>query len=521
LHAHLVASAGPAHDIGDIGRNAFAAEFDYDVGNDTAEIGGARIPYRVEVWARCKRAPESSSPHGDVILLVNRSPTISRMRYQADSAGFYLDGCGLGDERYSDRISSSAKRATYTMIISLIAPYIRLMNDGKTPLLSDFRKVVAKAAAKAANAAYRHMARPPARVSIKDAAWEVMQDAYMAASDNGRLPANARQVMYAARPMILEMTGREKLDDKRFTQELLPDYVRGHAEECETWDVVFDARGHFVEPHTGRTIPLGTLAVRQYLGDRPSFGPARLDGDALYPTSGPSNRFRNVLFVEKEGFDPLLEAAQIAERFDLATMSTKGMSVTAARLLLDRLAPLFDRVFVLHDFDVAGLSILGTLGTDSRRYEFQHKVPIIDLGLRLTDVLRLGLESEPTEPRDFDARIETLSAHGATEEEIEFLCDRRVELNAMTSAQFIEFLEDKFATYGVGKFVPDDETIEAAARRGIEHRLTQKALDRVRDGIAQRVATTRLPKNLRRRVERVLLGDPTLPWDIAVSRALE
>jgi hypothetical protein len=32
-------------------------------------------------------------------------------------------------------------------------------------------------------------------VSFKDAAWDVMERAYMAASDNGTLPANARQIM--------------------------------------------------------------------------------------------------------------------------------------------------------------------------------------------------------------------------------------------------------------------------------------------------------------------------------------
>ena len=45
-------------------------------------------------------------------------------------------------------------------------------------------------------------------------------------------------------------------------------------------------------------------------------------------------------------------------------MSTKGMSTTAARLLLDRLAPRIDKVLVAHDFDVSGFSIFGTLGSD-------------------------------------------------------------------------------------------------------------------------------------------------------------
>jgi len=76
--------------------------------------------------------------------------------------------------------------------------------------------------------------------------------------------------------------------------------------------------------------------------------------------------------MSKEGFDELFEAVQLAERYDLGVMSTKGMSVVAARNLIDSLAPHFDNILVLHDLDVSGFSILGTLGTDSRRYTFKY-----------------------------------------------------------------------------------------------------------------------------------------------------
>ena len=54
-------------------------------------------------------------------------------------------------------------------------------------------------------------------------------------------------------------------------------------------------------------------------------------------------------------------ASQIADRFDIGMMSTKGMSVTAARRLVDALAALGVRLFVLHDFDITGFSIKKTL----------------------------------------------------------------------------------------------------------------------------------------------------------------
>jgi hypothetical protein len=111
------------------------------------------------------------------------------------------------------------------------------------------------------------------------------------------------------------------------------------------------------------------------------------------------------------------------------------MSVTASRLLLDKLTPNVNNVFVLHDFDISGFSICGTLGTNNRRYFFENDPPIIDLGLRLTDVLGMRLQSEPVSvnSREWPARASTLRRHGATPEEMEFLRTTRVELNAMTS----------------------------------------------------------------------------------------
>ena len=108
------------------------------------------------------------------------------------------------------------------------------------------------------------MTRRRPHVTVKMAAWMVMERAYLKASANGTLPAHARQIMYAARPHIIREADRELGDkfDRYFTQTLLPDYIE---EKGVDWNVVFDARGHFAEPHSTRDVPLGTLQVRKYL----------------------------------------------------------------------------------------------------------------------------------------------------------------------------------------------------------------------------------------------------------------
>jgi len=366
------------------------------------------------------------------------------------------------------------------------------------------------------------MAKPADSISIKQAAWRVMPEAYRIASANGALPANARQIMYAARGAILRLTGKDALNDAYFTQVLLPDYIEEHPEDTANWDVVFDDRGVFIEPHTGRAVPLGTVEVRQYLGERPQPRTrAEIDAGLMASTAGPTNRFLDIMFIEKEGFSALFRQAEIAERFDLAIMSTKGMSVTAARMLLDRLAPHIRSVLVLHDFDVSGFSIFGTLGKSARRYRFQNEVPVTDIGLRLQDVQEMGLESErvpDVEWSTWKKKAATLREYGATSEEIDFLARERVELNSMNSHQFIEFIERKLIEHGYGKVVPeDDPTLEHHARDVIARKLLNDALEALRELAEQKAAEIVLPPDLRQQVREMLKAEPSLPWDIAVA----
>ena len=140
-----------------------------------------------------------------------------------------------------------------------------------------------------------------------------MADTYAKASEDGKLPANARQIMYAARPLILSKTGAGEFDDAYFTQGLLVDYVNEHPDECRDWNVVWSDRGHFTEPHTDRVIGLGTLAARRYLK---GYAAPVLNGAGIRPaaidTCGPAGRYGAMFYIEKEGFDPVIAAAELA-----------------------------------------------------------------------------------------------------------------------------------------------------------------------------------------------------------------
>jgi len=366
-------------------------------------------------------------------------------------------------------------------------------------------------------------------LSIKEAAYRVMEKAYLWASDNGTLPANVRQIMYAARPWVLELTGGKCWKTSSYcTQHLLPDFIERHPELTANWDVVFDARGHFIEPHTKKQIGLGTLEVRHYIRRWSNDFLEQIETleiDHFCPTTGPGNRYRYVLFVEKEGFTPLLERARIADHYDLAIMSTKGMSVTAARRLVEELTRQDVTILVIRDFDKSGFSIVHTLRSNTRRHKYTIPPNVVDLGLRLADVEEMDLQSEAVEyDCNVDPRI-NLRESGATEEECAFLVrggypggwtGERVELNAMTSRQFIDWLEGKLKAAGVQKVVPDQAVLEKAYRRALRQATIQRAIDKVVQDLKSDEQIL-VPSDLTERV-REAITDTAEPWDSAVWR---
>ncbi len=371
----------------------------------------------------------------------------------------------------------------------------------------------------------RNQAKREERDLIKDAVYKVMPEAYMKASDNGKLPANARQIMYAARPLVLEIAnGKIWKNTAYFTQTLLPDFQEDEPDTTANWDVVYDARGHLVEPHMKRNLGLGTVEVRSYFTSWCNkILPASIDSVQIplgEITSGPANRYRYALFIEKEGFDALLQRSQIAERYDLATFSSKGMSTVATRTLVDHLAQKDVTVLILHDFDLPGLTIAHTLSHDSDRYRFESDPHVIDLGLRLKDVKAMSLQSEPVEYRqNKDPREKFYEQdYNATDKELNFLVERqvsrkvwtgkRVELNAMTSRQFIDWLEGKLKQHGVQKIIPDQETLTQAWHNArLRHRINEE-LSNVLKATPKKDAM-QVPANLGSRLRKYLAEYPT------------
>ncbi len=365
--------------------------------------------------------------------------------------------------------------------------------------------------------------------SIKEAAYHVMEEAYLKASGGGAYPANARQIMYAARPLVLELTGGKSWKTSSyFTQRLLPGFLKRNPVLTDDWDVVYDDRGKLMEPHTGARVDLGTLAVRRYITnwtkaqDGLDYEP--IDLPYHVDTLGPANRYRYALFVEKEGFNPLWDKINLANRYDLAIMSTKGMSVTAARRLVEELSSRDVTILVLRDFDKAGFSIVGTLRGDTWRWSYEIQPNVIDLGVRLSDVEELGLQSEPVYYRSKKDPRYNLIENGANVEECDYLVQggrpgrwygERVEINAMTSDELVTWLENKLEANGVERVVPDSDTLEKAYRRAWCLAAVQRAIRDTEKRLDKTDGAQAKNGNLETLVKTRLKGS-ALSWDEAI-----
>src|SRR5215207_9605598 len=327
-------------------------------------------------------------------------------------------------------------------------------------------------------------ARPPRRtyyvpapkVYIKDIVFEVLTQAIMNAGTN----FSARDLYYATRALAYNHSEWEigkALDYTYFSQGLLTEYQEERGLIAGLWR---DPRGHLHEPHTGNSVALGTREIAAY--------------------EFPEYTFDKILYVEKEGELSKLQAAKLAERYDMAICSGKGQPTEAVRNLFQRAEGGDYQLFVFHDADLDGYDIARVLAEATKRMP-DHFVDVVDIGLTIEDAVEMGLVSEPFSRKkniSWDLRMR-LSGMAK-----EYLCQRngygggvsgyRYELNAiLPDTRRVEYIERKLKENGVrGKVIPPDDAL--AERREAMYR--EKAEGWVEEIIAETLDTDELKKKM-------------------------
>jgi hypothetical protein len=364
------------------------------------------------------------------------------------------------------------------------------------------------------------------RVNFTEVADGILPGAYDHASGDGKYTVDRRQLFYAAREEFRERTGRE-ITAKYFSSNILVKYMNRHPNETAHWKVTASSRGTLMIPNAGYKvqIPCGTIPIDNHLRET-GLAVDPMDIDVSVPVEWPSlaggQRIQAVMYIEKEGFDPQLTEARIAEKFDLAIVSCKGQSVVAARKYVDHVCRINGGVplFVVHDFDKAGFEISQRLtrvsdwsrDNDLVRYEFQNDINVTDFGLRLEDIEKYDLKSEQFEFNGYFA-----SDSICTDAEKEFLqSNRRVELNAFTAPQFIEWIEAKLTEHLGGKrLIPDDDVLEDAYRRALAVAEINTAIEEAHESAIENAEGAEVPKALRRMLRKAMKNSPNA-WDKAL-----
>ncbi len=468
LAARSEARPVSAERLGHVGHDACPSHW-YTVERGTAAIGSsepqADIPFVVEAWAKklVDNVDESDADDIEIDLLINRTPSTAEVAAWRDSdKDLRLEGGGFD----GDFCTGAPKKGSYDVQVNVTTPYCPILSEGKAPNLAPFADKLLATIAAAMRKAQRAAPKNKKRYQV-DVVLDNLDDAIAAVSGDGEYRFNQRQLLYVLRPIV-----KRELDEILTTNNFAGIITDYEAERGEIPGMYHEPRGSIYHPHRNETITLGTLMVEEY--ERPSW------------------TFNKVVYIEKEGASEALKAVRWGEKHDCAVMSSKGFSTRAARDLIDKLAEHDEpvQVFCVHDADASGGMIYQTL-QEATKARGARKIQIINLGLEPWEAIEDGLQVEDVlvgKKRKPVANYVREHENGAYWDE--WLQTHRVELNAMTTPQFIDWLDRKMAKHAVGKLVPPEQVIKAELETRLEAKVRAALTEQIlrEAGLNSRIA---------------------------------
>jgi hypothetical protein len=479
------------HRLGAVGVERFA-NCAYAITSGTVHFGTeprAEIPVVVEAWV-------CSESRMTLNVCVNRTPVTGDIYASRDKREIDIFGCGL-----ANAVAEAPKETNFSIWLNITTPYMPITSDGKEPNLIPFLTEIKEAIAKAVRKARRPDAKSHG-ISMKEIVLDNLDDVIAAVSGEEGYRFNARQLFYALRPIVWNETGKE-LTIGNFTN-VITDYEN---ENGEIPLMYREPRGSITHPHRNETFTLGTLMVEEY--ERPRWN------------------FNKLLYIEKEGAQEALKQNRWCERHDCAVMSSKGFSTRAARDLIDKLVEHDEpvEVFCVHDADASGTMIYQTL-QEATKARAARKIKIINLGLEPWEAVAMGLEVETLKEVDHNRPV---ADYVREREDGDYwkgwLQTHRIELNAMTTPQLIEWLNRKITTFGSGKLIPPPDVLEQDLADRIEEKVRDAVTEsilreaKVDDRVAAAIAAIKTPDGtkLTRDIKRLFKQQSDREWRDAIE----
>ncbi len=426
----------------------------------TSVANPAKIPFVVECWAQI--TPNNAS----AIVYVNRTPLCQSLSVGWQSSGnktedkkLTLSGLGIVQDGYVYPIYG-IKRPVL-LHINITTPFIPITSTGKSPdlhlLKSAIYDAIETAAKKSIRAEPKDERKQDEKTTFKDFVYDNMPAAVK--HTGGGFRFNQRNLFYTFRNWWID-AGNDEPQMGTFVQ-----YVTEYELEFGPIPMMDrDNRGSIYHPHERREIPLGTLTVNQYV--RPEWG------------------FNKVLFVEKMGYFEAMKEMQWPEKNDCVLISSKGYATRAIKDIIDQIAETGEpvTVFCVHDGDAAGTRIYETL-QEATQARPARKIEIVNCGLEPWTAVEMGLKPERVVSKKENKYkpvadyVKEYDEENDTQWE-EWLQSYRIEINQLTTPQFIKYVDEQITKHGdAGKVIPPDKVLQNTLDEKTKELIHSKALE--------------------------------------------
>lgn len=450
----------------------------------TFERNGAVIPYLVE--ACLVQMPKEGKSAPTPVLGMNRtllygSPQFKKVMYREKVRGDWRHTSGdLNAWCSAYQIEHGSTPAA--VVVHVTCPSPGYKSYGKQafetgwleqPLAECMERITLECRKQRAGESRRKNINAEKEDSILDTLLEILPGIHrkLTITKYGEIPILIRALYYGVRGVW------EKHHSSDLQYATFCTYVDIWEQQLGKPMVLKDPRGTLLEPHSGRSLRLGTSEVADYT-------PKKWEG-------------HTIIFVEKENFAHILRKYGIMKRWDAIVIGSKGFAVDACREVLQKYKQLLGnmvKIICLHDGDPAGYMIGHDLATNLPRFGTNVDVQVIDVGLTIAEGEEMGLMTEPFELKKANWRMvqnmrtkmikdqngrrpllepAAWNAFMPVEYRVRDFPDydldskgalrqrgRRIELNAMEPEVFIGWLEGHLESNGCKKVRPPDAIVD-------------------------------------------------------------
>lgn len=442
------------------------------------ESNGADIPYLIEVILS-KTDDEGSNI---VTTCINNSKNYSDIPFR-----FNLSDCTLAGQEHSVNELSRLlyqvgfmSGSGHELFIHLVTPHLEFYDKAKStinsnnfigdlihvidPLLAPVIKAIRKEHREQRAADKPVHTSPKCKApSKKSLMFRYFKDGAQLSTGDWRYKTTARMVFYSIRRIISnnhDIVLSSRSDFSTFTQTVITRMFEKEP-ELEEW-IHFERRGFYYDQETGEEIPMSTQQVNDFSNELRSRDKCRVilsNGEFI-----PSHQeiefpyelaVGSVLFIEKQGFTEVFKKSGILDELNLGLISSQGFGTRAIKKMMQEFISRGIKVYALTDCDLAGQVIASRLTGGSST--FKDKLDVNLIGLTYADVKALDKTRDAEEYTTTKSYVNILER--LTQEEKDFFLKkthrrhwdgekasytyRRVELNALTMPEFLDFIRAK------------------------------------------------------------------------------